>query len=56
MRAPATLAARTNRYANLAYSAATFDESAETWIRCQPGLKHPVIFIAEQSRDLPRKG
>ena len=33
-----------------------FDESAETWIRCQPGLKGPVIFIAEQSRDLPRRG
>lgn len=49
-------AARTNRYANLPYSAATLDESAETWIRCQPGLKRPLVVIAEQSLDLPRKG
>jgi hypothetical protein len=44
------------RYANLAYSGATFDQSAETWIGCQPGLKRSIIFIAEQCRDLPRKG
>jgi hypothetical protein len=49
-------AARPDRYANLAYSATTLDESAETWIRRQPGLKRPIVFIAEQSSDLPRKG
>ncbi len=50
-----TLAARTNRYANLTYSAATLNDRAETRICRQPQLKRPVIFIAEQSRDLPRK-
>jgi hypothetical protein len=50
-RAPA-LTARTNCYANFAYSAATLDKRANS---CQPGLKFSVIFIAEQSRHLPRK-
>jgi hypothetical protein len=35
------LAARSKPYANLADAAATLDESAKIWIRCQPGLKRP---------------
>jgi hypothetical protein len=52
--APA-LAARANRYTNLPYSTAALNESAQIWTCCQPGLERPVIFIAEQRRDLPRK-
>src|SRR5271157_103552 len=53
--APA-LAARAGRHTNLPYSPATLNQRAETWSCRQPGLKRPVIFIAEQRRDLPRKG
>jgi hypothetical protein len=45
----AALASRPNGYTNLAYPAATRDDSAELWIRSKPGLEFPILLIASKA-------
>jgi hypothetical protein len=42
----AAFSSRSHGHANLAYATTTSDESAELWMRSDPGLKFAIFLIA----------